>query len=310
MHTENQNPHDVPQPLLPQRPRRFWAVVALAIVFLLAADFALSPPRPIPKETAVFTIKSGESLRSVSSSLAEGGYIRSPKVFSVLVTLLGGARRVFPGDYRFEPGESALGIASQIARDDHHLAAIKVTVPEGETAAEVASLLGEKIPGFDAKTFIADAKPYEGYLFPETYFFYSTTAPEEVVAAMRAMFDAKTAGLFASASLAGHTEKETVVMASLVEREASGGSDSAIIAGILWKRISLGMRLDVDAAPETYAHAGLPPGPIASPGLEAIQAALHPAATDYLYYLHDKNGSIHYAKTYAEHQKNIARYLR
>jgi UPF0755 protein len=121
-------------------------------------------------------------------------------------------------------------------------------------------------------------------------------------------------------------------MASLIEREARGDDDRTTIAGILWSRIGRGMALQVDASvafargiPEgqlqkadlgidspynTYIYRGLPPGPIANPGMESLQAAMNPTATEYLYYIHDARGSIHYAKTYAEHQKNINRYLK
>src|SRR5690606_36216868 len=116
---------------------------------------------------------------------------------------------------------------------------------------------------------------------------------------------------------------DTVIMASLIEREAKGDDDRALIAGILYNRLEEGMRLQVDATVayaagvkegellrsmfdidspyNTYRYGGLPPAPIANPGLLSLEAALHPEPSEYLYYLHDKRGSIHYAKTFAEH---------
>ena len=299
------------QPLLPARPRRFWVVAGLAIAILVLADIALSAPEAFPKGTGtVFTLAQGDTASAVAGELRQDGYIRSTLAFDAAVELLGGARHIVPGDYHFPSGESAFGIAAQIVRGKYGIDQVKVTVPEGDDVSEIAALIVAKIPNFDAKAFIADAAPYEGYLFPETYFFYPNVTPDAVVSQMRAMFDTKTAGLFTTNALDGRSEASIVTMASLVEREASGDGDRATIAGILWKRISIGMRLEVDAAPVTYTQAGLPPAPIANPGLLAIQAALDPTETPYLYYLHDKNGSIHYAKTYAEHQANIAKYLK
>ena len=99
-------------------------------------------------------------------------------------------------------------------------------------------------------------------------------------------------------------------MASIIEREAKGDIDRGIISGILWKRISLGMPLQVDAVPDTYKTKGLPESPIGNPGLESIKVAIYPQKSSYLYYLHDKNGVAHYAKTFSEHDNNINKYLK
>ncbi len=291
----------------PRNPKRFWALAA-AVAIIIFIDIMLSAPARFPVG-GTFTITEGESLGEVARALAADGYVRWATVFEALAAAMGGEHRVSPGDYHFPAKESGFGVAAQIAFGHHDIDPIKVTVPEGDTVSDIAALLAQKIPGFDTKTFVALATPDEGYLFPETYFLYPTTTPAEIVAEMRAMFDAKTAGLFTPAALNGRTEADIVTMASLIEREASGDDDRATIAGILWKRISLGMRLQVDAAPDTYLHAGLPAAPIANPGLQALDAAMNPVSTPYLYYLHDKNGTIHYAKTYAEHQANIAKYL-
>jgi UPF0755 protein len=99
-------------------------------------------------------------------------------------------------------------------------------------------------------------------------------------------------------------------MASLVEEEAKGDEDREYISGILWKRLSINMPLQVDAAPSTYEKRGLPENPITNPGLEAIQAAIHPKNSPYLYYLHDKEGNIHYARNFEEHKANKLKYLK
>ena len=123
-------------------------------------------------------------------------------------------------------------------------------------------------------------------------------------------FDKKTFSIFSKIISFGKSESDIVIMASIIEREAKGDSDRGIISGILWNRIRNGMPLQVDAAPETYKTKGLPKNPICNPGLEAIKAAMYPQNSSYFYYLHDKNGVIHYARTFEEHKQNKLKYLK
>jgi UPF0755 protein len=278
-----------------------------AVFLCVLAAFAVRAPGEAPENGGIITIEPGASLKSVGTELLEQHYIRSRFLFATLVTSFGGEHRISPGDYYFRQGEDVFGIARQIASGEHNLDPIKVTIPEGETVAEIAATLSEKLPGFDANAFIAIASEVEGYLFPETYFLYPKTTPQAVKDQMIKMFDKQAGPVIYEA---GASTRDTIIMASLIEREAHGAEDRTIIAGILAKRLAIGMLLQVDVAPETYKNKGIPELPVANPGLEAIKAALDPAPTEYLYYLHDKHGTIHYAKTYAEHQKNIARYLK
>jgi UPF0755 protein len=149
---------------------------------------------------------------------------------------------------------------------------------------------------------------------------------------MRENFDTKISALSANITASRHTISDSIIMASLIEKEARTTGNRKIVSGILWSRLALGMPLQVDAvfgyifnrdtySPSfadlkvdspynTYVHAGLPPGPINNPGLDAILAALHPTKTNYLYYLTDKNGVMRYATTFAEHQANQRKYLK
>jgi UPF0755 protein len=292
--------------------------------------YYLSAPLGAPKNTVV-TIVRGQSLAQIGTILTEAHLVRSRTLFVSFVTLFGGERRITPGDYYFPHPKNVIGTALQIARGDHNIEPIKITIPEGRTVREISMLLGQKIPNFDTAQFLALATPKEGYLFPDTFFVYPSATPEQLVAMMQKLFTQKTATLFTGMNDA--EVAKTVILASLLEREARGDDERAVIAGILVKRLSLGMRLQVDATVayangiseqeltkadfakdspyNTYLYKGLPPGPIANPGIVSLTAALHPnLATPYLYYLHDSRGSIHYAKTYAEHQANIWAYLR
>ena len=249
-----------------------------------------------------------------------------------MVTLFGGERSIASGDYYFAQPQSVFHIASQLTRGDHQLDPVKVTVPEGRNVREIGILLGEKLPGFAVDAFVEQALPYEGYLFPDTYFLYPKTQPESVIEEMRAMYKKRTTEVLSGKRPLNKSVSDVVVMASIIEREARGDDDRTVVSGILWNRIGRGMALQVDASvayakgvPEntvkkadlgidspynTYIYRGLPPGPIANPGIESLTAAMHPAKTDYLYYIHDSRGTIHYAKTYPEHQRNINRYLK
>ena len=184
-----------------------------------------------------------------------------------------------------------------------------VTIPEGFDVSQIADTAGAKLPNFNKPDFLLEASGKEGYLFPDTYFFLTTANDTDVLNTMSANFTKKITPLLPEISASGKTESDIITMASILEREGKSQTDREVIAGILWKRISIGMPLEVDAAPETYQTKGLPENPIANPGLESIEAAIYPASSPYLYYLYDKNGVIHYAKTFAEHKLNEQKYL-
>jgi len=175
------------------------------------------------------------------------------------------------------------------------------------------------------------ASTSEGFLFPDTYFFLPTASTSAIVEEMRENFNRQTASLQADLLAADKSLLEIVTMASIVEKEAYDSEDRRMIAGVLWKRIEAKMRLQVDAvfpyilgkntfqltkadlnydSPyNTYRYAGLPPGPIGSPSLDAITAALNPTESPYWFYLADDEGVTHFAKDFDEHVANKQKYL-
>jgi UPF0755 protein len=187
---------------------------------------------------------------------------------------------------------------------------IIVTFPEGMTNIEMSALLAAKIPHFDKNVFLKKVNDLQGSLFPDTYFFTQSSTVDKIISELSLNFHKKVDPLKEEIHKSGYSLSDIIVMASLVEAEAHGKNDAPIISGILWKRISEKMPLQVDADPETYKTVGLPKNPINNPGLISIEAALAPTETPYFFYLHDKEGTIHLAKTFAEHKKNIAKYLR
>jgi len=278
------------------------------ILFLIFGwYFLISAPNNFP-EGAIVSIEKGENLKGLSFNLKEQHLIRSRIFFEAFVILYGGEKHIALGDYWFKNKLSVIDVAERIVKKDRQLASIKITIPEGYDLAQIAELASLKLKNFNAKNFLA--KGQEGYLFPDTYFFFSTDTEHDVLKIMSENFEKKIKPLQNKIASSSKLENEIIVMASLVEREAKGDTDRGYISGILWNRLAKGMPLQVDANPETYKMKGLPANPICNPGIEAIRASISPVGSSYLYYLHDKNGTIHFARTFEEHKINKAKYLK
>lgn len=310
-------------------------VTALLIVVLLASSVwwknGVSPVDSSNKNSAIFVVEKGDGVREISNRLGTKGLIKSPIVFFLLVKQLGLDKKIEAGDFRLSPSMTAQEIAQNLT---HGTLDIWITVPEGKRATEIAEILQTKIPTYNS-SWINILVSNEGHLFPDTYLIPKDADIEMIVGQMRGNFDRKYSGINVSNSRL--TKSQIVILASLIEREAIEDTEKPIIAGILLNRLNSGIALQVDATIQyakgqntiskkwwepviveeyksvvsdynTYLFAGLPPGPISNPGLEALRAGANPADTDYLYYLHDKNRQIRYAKTLREHNENIEKY--
>ncbi|HXK35266.1 MAG TPA: endolytic transglycosylase MltG [Candidatus Paceibacterota bacterium] len=296
----------------------------------MAYFFFFAPPFKFPSGKIIAVVE-GMPLRQISKVMKEERIIRSRFLFEMFVIMLGGEKGVLASNYLFEKPINSFHVAWRLIRWQHNLAPIKVVFPEGMTTREMAAVLSAKIQDFDEKKFLAIAEPKEGFLFPDTYLFFLDAAPDVIVGQLAANFQNKIKQVEEKIAESSHTLNEIITMASIIEKESLNGDERQIVSGILWKRISLGMPLQVDAtflyingkasaeltkddlnidSPyNTYRNKGLPPGPINNPGLDAIVAALYPKDSPYLYYLHDKKGKVHYAKTFNEHVANKRKYL-
>jgi UPF0755 protein len=176
------------------------------------------------------------------------------------------------------------------------------------------------------------AKPKEGYLFPETYFFAPMATADIILSRMSDTFKAKIKPYEEEIKASVRSSEDIVKMASILEAEVQTDADRKMVADLLWRRLDAGMALQVDSSIgyilsktsaqltvadlrtdnpyNTYVYKGLPPTPISNPGIESIEAALRPTHNDYLFYLSDKNGITHFAKTYAEHLANKKKYIK
>lgn len=317
---------------LEKRSSKILLAIALAIVlFATFTSFLLMPPPDFP-QGKIITVKSGVSLGQVSLLLKDEHLVRSRTFFEICARAVGGDKRILAGNYLFkEPAHSCV-IAFRIARGISGIPSTRVTIPEGMSNKEVSAVLTKMLPGFDSASFLDTARLKEGYLFPDTYFFSEGANVEDVIKTMSANFDEKIEPWKPIIESSGRSLRDVIIMASILEKEATTDEDKELVSGILWKRIKIGMPLQVDAAfmylfgkksseitqadlqvkstYNTYRNKGLPGGPIGNPGLAAIRAAVRPKDSLYLYYLSDDKGIMHYAKTFAEHVANKGKYLK
>jgi peptidoglycan lytic transglycosylase G len=246
-------------------------------------------------------------------------------------------RRVKPGDYAFTGGETTPQVLQHLVNGDFIV--ITVTIPEGLTLHQIGQRIGETgllcdyqfdaaARGLVPQMLGLGSRGAEGFLFPATYRFSPTATPDQVVEAMLGRFyEILTPAIEERLFELGLTARQMVTMASIVEKEARVPGERPLIAGVFYNRLRLGMPLQSDptaqydpsgevahaaeavhmpSAYNTYNIGGLPPGPIANPGLSSIMAALYPDHTDYLYFVARSDGTHIFSKSFEEHQRAIA----
>ena len=240
-------------------------------------------------------------------TLEQDRVIRFPFWFRVVAIVLDGERLMRAGQYLMSHPQNTFIIAWRISHGGYGIETVKLTIPEGFTTSEIAALFDERFASFDHASFVAFAP--EGYLFPDTYFVPITATASSTILLFENNFDRQVSGLLKEIRDSGYSLDDIIKMASILESEIKLEEDKRITSGILWKRLKLGIPLQVDSDPDTYKHLGFPPKPISNPGLESIIAALRPTTTPYFYFLTDKDGNPHYAKTFDEHKINKAKYL-
>jgi UPF0755 protein len=283
------------------------------------------PPSP---SGHVVRIERGMNAAQIGVRLKEAGVIRS-RIFFVWAAYLSGRQNYLgAGSFEFTGPKSTFTVLGVLLTQRNERA---VLITEGSTVKDIAEVLSSA--GMPAGLrFESVASALEGYLFPDTYRFYESASAEEVIDVMQKEFEEKIKPLETDIASSGKTKKDIVIMASIIEREVRTMRDKALVSGILWKRIAQGMPLQVDAtlfyvtgkashelngddleskSPyNTYEHKGLPPTPISNPGLDSIKAAIHPESSPYFFYLSGRDGTTHYARTFEEHKKNKALYLK
>lgn len=308
-------------------------------VFIVLGLFITSAPQK-EATTTIFTVsKSNQS--QTTERLVESGYIRSPLTLPIarILTLRFGI--VNPGGYEISKSMNARELVVKLTSEPQ----LKwITIPEGLRKEEIGERLAKELHWTSAEldkwntTYTAMQYDYrEGVYFPDTYLIPLNENGLDTAKRMINRFNERFQGYPEKFTAKNIKWTTALTLASIVQREAAGPHDMPLIAGILWNRLDQNKQLEIDATVQyargktdkgwwspikgsdtrtiespfnTYLNKGLPPHPISNPGMEAIDAVLHPEETDCIYYLHDSDGIIHCSASFAEHQLNIDRYLR
>lgn len=297
--------------------KNYTVIGVCIVVFLIMVSYFYKQVFVVPDAFPSgknFTVNENESLKSVSNRLQEEKFITSPLLFRLGISFLGKDRAIQLGGYTFSEPLSLFGVVTTFVEGRPSTPLLSVTIPEGSTSNEVAIIIAKTLPTVPIDIFTQVAMKYEadGKLFPSTYFLLPSYTAEDIVKIMLSTFTKKiaTLGVVAKINPPLTSEHDVLVLASILEGEAKTQQDMKIVAGILLTRMTMGMPLQVDVAMETYKQKGLPKSPINNPGLTAIDAALHPIETPYLFYLTGNDGQMYYSKTFDEHKRNIRKYLK
>ena len=320
--------------------------LALLVLFAILLFIAVELYRPltIPDDKAVFVVEKGRGAGSVSRALKDRGFIRARLPFVAAYRLFFYPAKIKAGEYELVRPLRQKGLLDLLVKG--RVVLHSVTVPEGLTVREirplVSPLLADGGIGFEASArdtrpvaaFDDRAADLEGYLFPETYLFPKGVTSAEAVGAMVNQFKS----VFGESwrSRAGELRmsvRQTVILASLIEKETSVPSEKPLVSAVFHNRLKIGMKLDcdptviyalklkdayagqlsrkdlaLDSPYNTYRYAGLPPGPICNPGREALEAALYPAAAPYLYFVATDDGGHRFSRTFSEHAAAVQLY--
>ncbi|GAB4228692.1 MAG: endolytic transglycosylase MltG [Deltaproteobacteria bacterium] len=321
---------------------RIAALGVLAAVLLSA--FLLSDRQPARDwEGKLVVVPKGGGLPEVTAALRQGGVLPHPLAFRALVHLTFTGRRLHYGEYAFPHPPSTFETWSKVFHGD--VVKYEVAVPPGANLYDVAALLEGKSL-VSVESFLACAtspdvarrlgipgESVEGYLFPDTYYLVKPVTPEEIIGIMVRQFRRKIPReSLRRAEEAGLSLHQVVTIASIIEKETGIGEEKPLVSAVIRNRLALGMPLQMDPTViygakrfdgtvtrkdlrkpgpyNTYRSLGLPPGPIANPGLASIEAALAPAKTEYLYFVSKNDGSHKFSRTLPEHNRAVQAYRR
>lgn len=322
------------------------SISVFVVLSLFAASFYCysyvnSPPGSLSNPVMV-EVKQGDSFYGVAKVLKEKNVIDSIRKFYLYAKLNDGLYSIKAGEYRFEPIMKTSEILSMLIKGS--VISYRVTIPEGYNVYQIAALLQEKglVDGKDFMAMVFDKTfmerlgvkgvSFEGYLYPETYFFVKGMDSEAIIKTMVSRLREIIPPEFESrAKDIGFTMKEVINLASIVEKETGNPDERPIISAVFHNRLKKRMRLQTDPTViygmienfdgdlrkkdlkkktpyNTYRINGLPLGPIANPGIDAIRAVLYPADVDYFYFVSKNNGSHAFARTLEEHNRYVWRY--
>lgn len=337
------------QPPTKQRKYLPYLMVALVVLVVAGIGIggriwyqnSLKPLNTSDTEAIPFKVEQGMTSEQIAKKLEDNSLIRSQLALRLYLRLQGVSGDIKAGVYRFNAAESVEDITRKLISGEIAARLITITpgmqlpqvtnrlVQEGFTEADIAAAMAESYPYSILADKPAEA-PLEGYLYPDTYQFDLDTSVGKVIDLILSNTDSKiTPAIRQGWSALGLNLHQGLTLASIVIREASDEEDQRKIAQVFLKRLAIGKKLEsdvtfiygadllgveattaVDSPYNTYLVEGLPIGPIANPDLQAMQAVANPAATDFLYFLSDKDGNTHFTDTEDKHKQNIEEFLR
>ena len=324
-------------------------IIIVLIVSFFYFLWLISTPVSVQKTPAYFMVETGETLEDVAKNLKESGLIKSSSAFKIYAKIRGWQGQLIAGNHLLDKNMSIRVIIRSLTSSDNLKNERSITIIEGWRIEEIANYLeANKIVSKkdflnevltanwqDKYEFLAGikAKTLEGFLFPDTYRIFLNATAEDIVKKMLDNFDSKlTAKMRDDISADGNNIFEVVTLASIIEKEVPQDKDKKLIADVFLKRLKDNIALQSDATINfitgkgqvqptlddlkinspynTYKYRGLPPGPIANPGLSSLAAAIYPTPNPYYYFLTTlDDGTVIYSRTYDEHLKNKAKYL-
>ena len=315
-----------------------WLVVIIIAGLFIANRLFFSAPQS-QEEKAVFIVNRNQTDAQTLDKLETQGLIKNKLAFRIVLFFK--HNKIKSGGYNVSKNMSAWQVAVKlIASPDMKWVVVLEGLRKeqiGEILAKTFSWNDDELDKWNALYTKMKIDYIEGTYFPDTYLIPVNESRLDIANRMTRRFDEQFAPYFSQFAQQNIKWTTGLKLASIIQREAGGKDDMPLIAGILWNRLNQDMNLEIDATVQyargktdagwwapieseditnidspynTYKYKGLPPFPISNPGIDAIEAVLHPAETDCLYYLHDSNRQIHCAKTFEKHKANVEEYLR
>lgn len=309
---------------------------------IFGVQYLVGPIDKFSPQSVEVDIPNGSNLAGIAKALKNAGVIREALYFIILSRIRGVESQLKAGYYELSTKMSINQVIDKLVKGE--VATFKLTIPEGLTIKEMATLIAEQT-NISREEFLVAAAEYEldffpeqdvefqveGFLFPDTYQIPLKVTPEELISIMVQRFE--TVIGTESVKVRGRSLNiwEIVTIAALIEEEAKLDADRPLVSGVIYNRLEEGMYLQlcasviyalgvkkdrlsiadtlIDSPYNTYQHQGLPPGPISNPGLTSLKAALHPEDVPYFFYFALPDGTTFYCRTYEEHQKAVKKYL-
>ena len=321
----------------------FVALIVLSIAAYQTWTLFYAMPSGNDPKLETVLLRKDMTFPQISKLLREKEILQSPRKFRFLTRILGSDKKLQPGEYEFQAPTPPYKIIRML--EQGKVKRYKVTFPEGTTVFDVIQILSQaSLVDTKAFTKLLEDKniqkelnvpgpSFEGFLFPDTYHFSKTEGERRILEAMVSrFFEEVTDQKLRRAKELGFNLLQWVTFASIVEKESSLPEEQPIVSSVFHNRLKINMRLQSDPTViygaedyngrirykhlrtptpyNTYTKHGLPIGPIANPGGTALNAALNPKKTDFLYFVARANGTHVFAKTYAEHEKNVDYHIR